>query len=763
MRWYFKLPIIVLCLGAIFGSIDYLTFWYYFEYKTDDLPNILALKNYNFNLSTVIRDDEGKIIDKFAVEDRIFLPFDSIPKNVINAVTAAEDKNFWSKRLIPGVDLLGIVRAAIDNILATINESWRATKAAKRPKIRSKVVAGASTITQQVAKKVWLSDEKTLKRKIKEARLAYRMEKYLPKELIFEIYINLTYFGHGKYGIYTASEFYFGKQLSELTIDEVAMLAGLIKWPYQFSPIERPKAAQNRRNTILERMYNNGFINAEKLKTLKAKPLGLNVKNVEIKAPYLSKSIMAELHRLGYEKVVNQGLDVRLSLNSNFQQIAEASLQKGFKAYEERHKKRLVLYNIFSDYKMKSLEDFNSETWNGDIGLESIVDGLIFEVTPLNAIAKIGEEKVIITAESFSKIRQDVNDFARVFETGDVVSLKIIGVDANNNFTVEILQPEVQGAVVILDVETGGIKAMIGGRDFKVSEYNRAMQAERQAGSAFKPFVYGAYFEKYPEKNLETQISDEKICFKTGNPEEPKWCPKNYEEKSLPPFMESISVKTAIARSRNVATVRVANETGIDKVVELARNLGITSKLPKYLPTAIGAADVKVIDMARAFVAFFRNGIDKPYWFLESVEDKKQGFRNFTPAEEKQALSAGAANKVLEGMRWAVLAGTARSATKDLPFPIACKTGTTDNFTDAWTICGTSKYVVAVWIGFDRKAISLVSHESPEKEAGGKAAAPIVVDIMKEIYKDRPYDLFPEEMENRIKGIKKQENKNTPE
>lgn len=736
-----KISLVLLCFFAILGSVSRLFFWYYFEYKTNDLPNVETLRDYNFNLSTTVLDNKGKIINTFAVEDRIYIPYENISQNVINAVISAEDKKFFYKRLIPGIDHEGTARAVWKNLLAR------------------KIVAGGSTITQQVGRNVWLSNDRTFSRKFKEARLAYRMEKHLPKELIFEIYINLVYFGHGKYGIVTASDFYFGKKPNELTVDEAAMLAGLIKWPYQFSPIEKPKSAQNRRNSILERMHKNNFIGAEELKELKSKSLGLNVKNAKIKAPYLSSFIMKKLYHLGYEKVVNQGLDVRLSLNSDFQQIAEMAFQRDLAAYEERHKKRMVLYNIFLDYKMKSLNDFKSDSWDGDIGLESVVDGLILEVGLSSAIAKVGEEKVIITIESFSKIRQDVTDFNKVFKVGDVVSLKITGVDGENNFTAEILQPEVQGAVVVLDVETGGIKAIIGGRNFESSKYNRAMQAERQAGSAFKPFVYGAYFENYPDKNLETQISDEKICFKTGNPEEPLWCPKNYEEKSLPPFMKSISVKTAIARSRNVATVRVANDMGIEKVIELARKLGVTSEIPPYLPTAIGAADVKVIELANAYAAFFRGGIYKPYWFLKSVEDRKYGFRDFEPKESKQALSAEAANKVLEGMRWVVLAGTAHSAMKDLTkeFAVACKTGTTNNFTDAWILCGTPRYLVAVWIGFDRKAIPLVSRESSAKETGGSAAAPIAAEILKEIYKNRPYDLFPEEMENRILGIKKSE------
>jgi len=742
-----RFSVVLLCLAAIFGT-GYLVFWYYFKYKIDDLPDVLALKNYNFNLSTVVRDDEREIINKFAVEDRIFIPFKYIPDTVIKAVTAAEDKKFWSKRLILGIDQTGIARAAWKNFLA------------------GKIVEGGSTITQQVGKNVWLSNDKTVSRKFKEARLAYRMEKELPKELIFEIYINLAYFGHGKYGIYTASEFYFSKKPDELTIDEAAMLAGLIKWPYQFSPIEKPKSARNRRNTILERIYKIGFIGAEELKTLKAKPLGLNVKNAEIKAPYFP--VMKELHRLGYKKVVNQGLDVRLSLNSHIQQITETAFQNGLAAYDERHENRLVLYNL-SDYEITSLNDFISDSWNGELGLDSVVDGLVISISSDAALVKIGNNELAsINTESFSKIRKDETDLSKLFKAGDIVSLKIVGIDAANNFTVEILQPEVQGAVVVLDIK-GGIKAMVGGRDFKSSEYNRAMQAERQAGSAFKPFVYGAFFEKYPEKDLQSIVLDSPICFKTGNPEKPLWCPKNYEEKGLPKFMGPIPVQIAFARSRNVAAVRTAYGLGskewingkevyvpgINNVVDLAKNLGITSDLPRYLPTAIGAADVKVIELANAYAAFFREGIYMPYWFLKSVEDKKYGFRDFEPKESKEVLSAEAANKVLEGMRWVVLAGTARLASRELPFAVACKTGTTDNFTDAWTICGTPQYVVAVWVGFDRKAIPLVSRESSAKETGGKVAAPIVVEILKKIYENRPYDNFPEEIENRILGIKK--------
>ncbi|GEM_PF-2155950 len=737
-----ELLIILLCSAAIFGSIGYSAFRYYFDYKTDDLPSVFVLKEYKFNLPTVIRDDSGKIIDKFKVEDRVYIPFRSIPATVLLATISAEDKNFFSKRLIYGIDVVGIIRAAFKNIAA------------------GKITSGGSTISQQTAKLIWLNNEKTFKRKFKEARIAYRMEKYLPEELIFEIYINLVYFGHGKYGIGSASEFYFNKQPSELTADEAAMLAGLIKWPYQFSPVINKKIATNRRNMILLRMASNGFIGYGEYNKLIAQPLVLNVKNIDPKAPYLSSFLMDALHRLGYGKVVNQGLEVKTSINASFQRIADTALNNGLAAYRKRHQKRLVLYNIFSEYKLGSLEEFKSESWGDELGIDSIADGLIIEVNSSTAVVKIGNERASVTAKSFSKIRRDVVDLSKIFKVGDAVMVKIIGVNANNDFIVEIVQPETQGAIVIIEVATGAVKAIVGGRDFKISKYNRAMQAERQAGSAFKPFVYSAYFEKYPDKDLESHVLDAPICFKTGNPKKPKWCPKNYEEKSLPPFMGSIPIKTAIARSRNLAAVRTARDVGINSVVDLANKVGITSELPRYLPTAIGAADVKVIDMANAYSTFFRHGVFKPYWFISSITDINGLTKNLEIKEEKQVLSVESANKILEAMRWVVLVGTARRALKELPFAVAGKTSTTNNFTDAWFIGGTSKYVVSVWIGFDRKAIPLVSRENPIKEAGSEAALPVFIEIMKEIYKNRPPDLFPEEIENRILG--KSEKKSEP-
>ncbi|MDO8676766.1 MAG: transglycosylase domain-containing protein [Candidatus Azambacteria bacterium] len=738
-RKWINLLVILCCFTIIFVSTGYLVFWYYFDYKVDDLPDVFVLKDYKFNLTTTVRDDGGEIIDKFKVEDRVYIPFRSVPAAVIKAVISAEDKDFFSERLIYGIDSVGIVRAAFKNVVA------------------GKIIAGGSTISQQTAKLIWLNNEKTFKRKFKEARLAYRMEKYLSDELIFEIYINLVYFGHGKYGIVSASEFYFSKQPSELTTGEAAMLAGLIKWPYQFSPIVNKKIAISQRNMILSRMMNNGFISYDEYSKFTAKSVALNVKNVDPKAPYLSNFFMDELHRLGYGKVVNQGLDVKTSINSFFQLIANRALIKGLEAYDKRHEKRLVLYNIFSEYKLESIEDFKSESWGGELGIESIVDGLVIEVDSSFVILKIGNETASITAKSFPNIRNDIIDLKRVFKVGDVIMIKITSVNANNDFIVEVVQPEVQGAVVIVEVATGAIKAIVGGRDFKVNKYNRAMQADRQPGSAFKPFVYGAYFEKHPDKNLESHVLDTPICFKTGNSKKPKWCPKNYEEKSLPPFMGSIPIKTAIARSRNVAAVHVAKEVGINNVVDLARSIGIASDLPRYLPTAIGAADVKVIDMAIAYSTFFRQGIFKPYWFINSITDRNGLTKNLETKEEKQALSAESANKVLGAMRWVVLAGTARSASKELPFATAGKTGTTNNFTDAWFVGGSPRYVVAVWIGFDRKAIPLVSRENYYKETGGSVALPIFIEIMKEIYKIRPPDLFPEEIESGILG--KNENK----
>ena len=745
-----------LCVLIIFASVGKLTFWYYFDYKIDDLPGVTALKSHKFALTTVVYDDAGRVIDKFALEDRAFMPFDQIPENVNNAIVAAEDKNFWRNRLISGIDVVGIIRAFRDDFAVSARESIDQKKPVK------KLVAGGSTITQQVAKLVWLSQEKTASRKFKEMRIAYQMEKRLSKELIFETYVNLIYMGHNRYGIAAGSQFYFGKAPSALTVEEAAVLAGIIKWPYKFSPLNNLEVARDRRNTILERMERNGFISTAELRELRSIKLVLAPYRQDILAPYFSSYFMEELHRLGYKSVVTSGLSVYSTINSDIQRIANQALAKGLAAYDERHKNRLVLYNIFSDYDLDSFDSFRADNWNSEIGIGSVIDGLVTEVNSERVLVKIANDKAVISASSFAKIRE-AGDLTKLFKEGDVVILKITGVDAENNFTVEILQPRIEGAVVVVDVGTGAVKAMVGGRDFSVSKYNRAMQAERQAGSTFKPFVYGAYFEKFPDRDLESKVLDAPICFKTGNPRKPKWCPKNYDEKSLPPFMGSIPVRIAIARSRNVAAVRTAYATDINNVVDLAYALGITSELPRYLPTAIGAADVKVIDMATAFAAFFRQGQVRPYWFIERVVDKNNENKRFEPAEIKQAISKESADKVLEAMRWVVLAGTGRSALRELPFAVAGKTGTTNNFTDAWFVGGTPRYVIAVWVGFDRKAVSLVSRGAPHKETGGFTALPIFIEIMKEIYKDRNFDEFPEEIELRIKGEpipEKEETKN---
>lgn len=747
MGWKTKLALIFLFFFAILGYCGYLSFWYYFYYKTDDLPDVITLESYDLKLTSVVYDDTGNPIDKFSVEDKIFISFNELPLQVINAIVATEDKNFFSERLISGIDLLGILRAFIDNFLATVDASWQHLKVSKGLKIQFKAVSGGSTITQQVAKQIWLSNERTLKRKFLEARIAFQMEKLLPKELIFEIYINSVYFGHGKYGIAAASEFYFAKNPKELATDEIATLAGIIKWPDRFSPITNRNLATVRRDTVLRRMADNNFIRPEELNRLKARPIAIQVKNSYSRIPFFSNFIMKKLHELGYQKVVNSGLKINTSISSSIQQIAERALENGLISYDKRHQKRLVLYNIFRDYELSSLFDFNYYSWEGEIGIDSMIEGLVMEVYENNAFVKVGKDTAVITRDSFAKIMKDVSDLTKVFKAGDVITVKIIGVTPENNFKVEILQPEIQGAVVVLDVETGGIKAVVGGRDFKTNQYNRAMQAERQAGSSFKPFVYAAYFEKYPNKDLNSVVLDSPICFKTGNPKKPKWCPKNYEEKSLPRFMGPISIKTAMARSRNVAAIRAAKTVGINEVVDLAYSLGVHSNIPRYLPTAIGAADVTVVDMAQAYAAFFREGINIPYWFLESVKDKNLGFRDFKPSEYTHVISKEAADKVLLGMRWVVLAGTARSASRELPFAVAGKTGTTNNFTDAWFVGGTPKYVVAVWIGFDRKAISLVDRANEFKETGAYTTLPVFIEIMKEIYKYRSYDEFSKEIE----------------
>ena len=691
---------------------------------SNNLPDYKYLKNYKAPVSSKIYSGSGELIQDFSSEKRIFIPYNSIPEIVINSFLSAEDKNFFTH---PGIDAKGVLRAIVKNISNILN---------------SKRLEGASTITQQVAKNFLLTNEVSLQRKLKEAILAFRIERSLTKERILELYLNQIYLGQGSYGIAAASLEYFDKSIDELNYEEAALLAALPKAPSRYNPYKNKKVSKFRRDLVLKNLLENEYISKTKFIELKSKKIILKKRKkifLEDSRYYVEEVRKDIIDKLGYDKVYKEGLNIKTPLNLNLQEIASEVLRNGIENYDKRKGWRGAIKNTnLSNINWNNLTDYNLEK---KIGWE------IAKVTKIDGTRIIIETKNNKKSEINLSSLDWVKNPEKNFNIGDIIYVK-----QNKNSSYDLKQlPSVNGAIVVMDPYTGRVLALSGGFSFKKSEFNRATQALRQPGSAFKPFIYALALENgYTPSTL---ILDAPLVLKQGT-DLKMWKPENYGKK----FYGRSTLREGLEKSRNLMTVRISQDLGLNKIVDLSKKLGIYENPNELLSISLGSAETTLLKLTSAYCSFVNGGkIIKPK-LIDRIQDSEgntifkteerycENCKNISFLSEdvpkikdnfKQIFSPQTAYQITSILEGATKRGTAKKL-RDLNLDIAGKTGTTNKNTDTWFIGFTSNLVVGVYIGYDEpKTLG-------KFETGAKTAMPIFKSFMKKAVKKentRPFKI----------------------
>ena len=726
MSSLFKKIILLICSGILIMFIGVIGILWAFSNK---LPDYKFLKSYKPPVSSKVYSGEGELVSDFSKEKRIFVPYNAIPLKVINSFLSAEDKNFFSH---PGVDAKGVFRAIINNISNIIY---------------SKRLEGASTITQQVAKNFLLSNEVSLNRKIKEAILAFRIERALSKKRILELYLNQIYLGEGAYGIASASLEYFNKPISELNYEEAAMLVALPKAPSKYNPYKNIELAKFRRNLVLKNLYDNNYLTNNNYNKLIKKKIKLNKRKkifFEDSRYYVEDIRKKVVNQFGFDKVYKQGFNIKTPLNLELQNIATLSLRKGLENYDKRKGWRGPITNkkISNNWK-KDLDQFILEN---SIGWELAI------VKKINKFSATIETKKnldgIINYENISWTKKELND---LFNIGDVIYVKKVK-DKDNEYELKQL-PKVNGGIVVMDPYTGRVFALSGGFSFKKSEFNRASQALRQPGSAFKPFIYALALEN--NFSPTTLILDAPLVLEQGS-DLKMWKPENYGKK----FYGPSTLRMGLEKSRNLMTVRIAQELGVKKITDFTKRLGIYEDPEELLSISLGSAETTLLKLTSAYCSFVNGGKKIKPILIDRIQDSEG--KTFFNTETRtcincnqvsyssnkipkisdnfdQVISAQSAYQITSILEGVVKRGTGKRL-RDLNMDIAGKTGTSNKNTDTWFIGFTSKVVIGVYVGMDEPK-SLGRYET-----GAKTALPIFKDFVKQAIKKkdaRPFKVAP--------------------
>ena len=671
-----------------------------------DLPEVRALEGFRPNTVTELYGDDGQVVGSFALQRRVLLTYEQIPAILRDAVLVAEDQHFaehW------GVDFPGVLRAA-----------WRNTR-------NLQVTEGASTLTMQLAGTLFLDrTDRSLKRKIQETLLALQVERHYTKEQIFTMYANQIYLGHGNYGLEAAAQYYFAKSVGQLTIPEAALLAGMLKGP-RYSPILNPEGALARRNYALRRLAEEGNISTDQEQVFLKQPLALNVQAARNDlGPYFVEEVRKYLERVyGTEAVHERGLRVYTTMNASIQKAAHRAAQDGLHAHERRRGWTSKLPNIF-EAKLGAIETYQHPDWRRPMEPGDYVHGLVLAVDHRAATIKLGRYRAMLTAGDFSWTGR--HSPRQLLKIGDLALLHIREL-SNTLAKVDLEQkPRAQAAVLVIENGTGEVKALVGGYDFEESKFNRATQAFRQVGSSFKPYVYTTAIEQ-GYSPFDT-IVDSPFTTISGGQE---YSPGNYDEK----FEGTITLRRALMGSRNVPAVKLAAQIGIENVVHTARRFGITASLPPYLPLALGAAEITLLEHASAFTVFPNDGIRITPYLIRKVTTYDGALLEEAKPEVHDVLQPETARTVLAMLRDVVEYGTGVRA-RQMGRPAAGKTGTTNGFSDAWFLGFTPSFTAGVWVGNDDHRISL-----GKKEAGSLAALPIWVQVMEAAHQGKPVEDFP--------------------
>lgn len=688
-------------MSAIFGCLVGYTL-----VSITDLPQIEDLEHYRPSTTTELLDVHGRTFGSFALERRVVVPYSAIPQNLHDAILSIEDKSFDSNA---GINLFRAVGAAVVDI---------------RSKGRRQ---GASTLTMQLSRNLFLSFEQTYARKLQEILLSVQIERHFTKEQIFALYCNQIYLGSGNYGFEAGSEYYFSKHIQDLTLPEAALLAALPKGPYGYSPIRKPARALKRRNLVLSEMLKDGKITQEQYTQAAQAPLGLHIEvPPPTVAPYFVEEVRRQLEQqYGADQVHGTGMRVYTTLDLDLQAVADKAVLDNTADYERRHGWKGKLQNILAtggDLQTYQHPDWTAEPVNG-----SYFHALVIEVSNRHVLVRVGNRYAEILPGDWAW----TTTFAdRILQRGDIAYVRIEDATRAGTMHASLQQDSgAQASMMAVDNSNGEVLAMVGGRDYALSQFNRATQAERQVGSSFKPYVYTAAVEAGSKPT--DIVVDAPTSFYTPNG---PYTPHNYE----PDYKGSMTLTQAFAESRNIPALKLANKVGIRKVIEVAHRFGITQTIPPFLPVALGAASLTLDEQVGAYSVFPNDGIRiQPHVIRRIVQADGLPLKPSAP-RVAEVISVETARTMMTLLKAVPTFGTAATAGVQLnKHPLGGKTGTTNGYTDAWFVGFSPSVTCGTWIGFDNR------QTLGEKETGAKAALPAWITFMKAAIARTPNEAFP--------------------
>jgi penicillin-binding protein 1A len=678
-------------IAAALGTATGIIFAY-----AGDLPQISGLDDYAPSTISRVYGAHGEVVGEFAIERREIIPFEKISPKLEQAILAAEDDGFNQHF---GLSISRIIITVINDII-------------------HRRMHGASTLTQQLARKLFLTDDKTPERKIREALLAIQIEKRYTKREIFTLYCNQMYFGHGVYGVEAASRLYFGKSAQDVNLEEAALIAGILQGNVRQSPYVNREAAMRRRNYTLGRMAEVGFITQAQAEEAKKKPIVVRPEppgQTSSVAPYFLEDVRRELEgRYGAKQLYENGLSIHTALDLKLQEAATQALNEGLRRVDKRKGFRKPKRNIIAEGH--AIDAYKQPRWDRPMTVGQIVPAVVTAVDATSIQLRAGALKIAIDKKGYAWTNKPAA--TTLVTRGDLVEARLLTVTDGAAATATLEQaPEVEGAVLALDNRTGQVMAMIGGYSFDRSKFNRATQAFRQVGSSFKPIVYTAAIDSgYTPVTL---LMDTPVSF-SGGAGQPAYAPLNYDRQ----FEGPITLRRALEQSRNVPAVRVMDQLGPKQVIAYARRLGIESQLPPYLAVALGAAEATLVEITSAYSVYPNQGVRmRPYSVLK-VTDREGNVLEENRPEPQDAIRADTAFVMTNLLRGVVQRGTATKAAA-LNWPIGGKTGTTDDYSDAWFVGFDPDITIGVWVGFDQK------RSMGPAGTGSESALPIWVDIMK--------------------------------
>jgi penicillin-binding protein 1A len=693
--------LVLLFLAVIAGSLTGLLLVY-----SVDLPQIADLEHYHPSTTTELLDVHGHVFGSFALERRVVVPYQAFAPILRQAVISIEDKNFESHW---GVNVVRVLGAAYHDLTS----NGRAQ--------------GASTLTMQLARDLFLSSQRTFGRKLQEVFLSIQIERSFTKEQIFTLYGNQIYLGQGVYGFEAGANYYFSKHARDLTLPEAALLAGLPKGPVGYSPVLNPDRALRRRNMVINSMLEDGVITNAQANAAKAAPLGLHIEPPPNSvAPWFIEEVRRELERqFGADQVHEAGLRVYTTLDLPLQETANHALLDGLATYERRQGWHGHLLNVIE--AGGSLDELHHPDWREPPTPGTYEHALVTNVLPYQVSARIGQAQLVLGPDDWAWTKQrDAQSFLKV---GDIIYVHLLPASDNVSLHASLEQDSgVQGALLAVDNSSGEVQAMVGGRDFDLSQFNRATQAERQTGSSFKPYVYTTAIEEGARP--EDTIVDSPVTFATlGGP----YTPHNFDDT----FEGPVTLVHAFADSRNIPAVKLAERVGIRKVIATAHRFGLSGDIPPFLPVALGSAEATLEQQVAAYSSFPNDGVRIAPHFIRKVTSADGLTLAEAPGEVTESTDVKTARLMLPLFKAVVSPGGTGAAAMALKHPLGGKTGTTSDYTDAWFVGFSPSVTCGVWIGYDdREALG-------DRETGGHAALPIWMDFMQVAIADRPGEKFP--------------------